>query len=107
MAPMPIVFWVSTAFLVWALSYSVWCLAKNRHPVTGRPLPGVLLLTVLFVSVGWQAVTWLQAGHPEASYTRHIAVVLQAICSFGIVLVGLLGAGRTGPSGETVSRISQ
>jgi heme A synthase len=94
MARMPLVFWASTAFMVLSLAFFVWRVVTGR-PSARRSLLGGLLVAAVFIPIGWHAVTWLQAGHPEASETRHAAVVVQAMCSFGIVLVTALSVWLT------------
>jgi hypothetical protein len=44
----------------------------------------------LFALVGWQAVTWLRAGHPDASQIRCAAVWAQMLVGFGLAALLVL-----------------
>jgi hypothetical protein len=75
---------VSAFFVGSFLFFSVgtWRIYTGRTQV--RPLIERMAIAIIFGLVGWQAVTWLRDGHPEANQTRHILVWVQLMCSFGI-----------------------
>jgi hypothetical protein len=88
---MPAIFWVSSAGLVGVLGFLLVRLFTGRT-IVRKPLEGLSSAAIVILLVGWPAVQWLQAGHPDATETRYIAVWVQAFSAFGIAALMLLGA---------------
>jgi fucose 4-O-acetylase-like acetyltransferase len=88
----PTVFWFSTALFIGCFAWSVTSLVGGR-PIA-RSRSGTLGAAYIFFFAGWQAVTWLQSVHPNASQIRYAAVWIQAVCCFGVAVVAFMSGRR-------------
>lgn len=88
---MPAIFWVSSAGLVGVLAFILVRLFTGRT-IVRSPIEGLSSAAIIILLVGWPAVQWLRAGHPDETETRYIAVWVQASSAFGIAVLMLLGA---------------